>query len=144
MIHCVDYKMTNHVLTNKKTHFLACVSGNNYKWIATSSCNKVQTQVGVIFEMKQTEDVQTASVAPLRTVCSVSLFHPCVPPRPLRSLTPLISRRAFLVKRIPTCTCQVTHDHGRTRLPVMTFTAVSDSIQVCVSPLPEIVRQILS
>lgn len=64
-----------------------CVRGNNYKWIATSSCNKVQTQVRVIFEIKQTEGVQTASVAPLLTVCSVSLFHPCVPPPPPTSLT---------------------------------------------------------
>lgn len=80
MIHCFDYKTTNHVLTNKKPHFLACVRGNNYKWIATSSCNKVQPQVRVIFEIKQTEGVQTASVAPLLTVCSVSLFHPCVSP----------------------------------------------------------------
>lgn len=92
--------------------------------------------------IKQIVGVQTVSVSVLSAL-SHSFTSVCLP-RSLLSFTLLILERGFLVRRIPACTCQVTHDHGRTRLPVMTFTAISASMQVSVSPLPEIVRQILS
>lgn len=52
---------------------------------------------------------------------TVSSLH--VSPYLLRSFTLVILEKGVLVRRIPACTCQVTHEHGWTRLPVMTLTA---------------------